>query len=237
VRIFKNHREAMSEVERDLYEMGIRVHPETMQNKDIRDDDDYQTLELMGYSYMIQGPFDNEERLEMLRRSVGPAGVHYCLTEIQDRFSAFTLNPGNAWEQRPSVWREFLNEYGRFCYTYNERMGGPRISRLLKLIMENPGTRQAVLQIYQTEIDDQNRAGKKRVPCSMHYQLMVRNGALHLIYNMRSCDIHTHMPIDMALATMFLEQCAIRLGLKVGNFIHQIGSLHIYKKDAKEGVF
>ena len=41
MRTFKNCTEAVNEIERDLHEMGVKVHPETMQNKKVADDKDF----------------------------------------------------------------------------------------------------------------------------------------------------------------------------------------------------
>ena len=45
-RIYRNTEEAINEIERDIMEMGIKVHTVTMQNLVIKDNDDYSTLEV-----------------------------------------------------------------------------------------------------------------------------------------------------------------------------------------------
>jgi len=237
MRIFRTCTEAVSEVTRDLYEMGVRVHPETMQNKKVAEDSDYNTLELMGYSYMVQGPFTYSDVRNAVDSNVGPKGMDYCVNEFSDRISQDILNPGISHQFRMEVWEEFLDEDGKFDYTYNERLGHDNIGRVIQLLRKNPNSRQGVVPIYFKHVDDKLRGGIKRIPCSMHYQFMLRNGELNVIYVMRSCDIHTHLPIDMALAIMMLQHVAHGIGAKQGNFIHQIGSLHIYSKDARPGVF
>jgi len=53
---------------------------------------------------------------------------------------------------------------------------------------------------------------------------------------MRSCDVTTHFRFDVALACMLLDYVAGKVGCSAGSLIHNIGSLHIFKKDM-EGIF
>ena len=52
-RIFENMTEALNEIERDIMEMGIQVWPRSMQNKDVRNDENFSTLEVQNYSFSI----------------------------------------------------------------------------------------------------------------------------------------------------------------------------------------
>ena len=48
-RIYNKFDEALSEIGRDLAEMGISVHPKTWQDKDVSDNPDFETKELQNY--------------------------------------------------------------------------------------------------------------------------------------------------------------------------------------------
>ena len=61
MRIFNDFNEALSEIKRDLAEMGIDVHTKTMQNKNIENDDNYSTKELQFYSYRIIDPLEGDK--------------------------------------------------------------------------------------------------------------------------------------------------------------------------------
>jgi len=84
--------------------------------------------------------------------------------------------------------------------------------------------------------------GFRRIPCSLSYQFLLRMGgiseklSLNLVYNMRSCDVATHFKFDAALACMLLNHVAGKLGVACGSLIHNIGSLHCFRKDS-EGIF
>jgi len=53
MRIFKDHVEVISEIKRDLFEMGIVNKSYSMQNKIVSWNDDYDTKELLNYSYIM----------------------------------------------------------------------------------------------------------------------------------------------------------------------------------------
>ena len=76
----------------------------------------------------------------------------------------------------------------------------------------------------------------------MYYQFLVRNvngvNKLSVIYNMRSCDFYLHWINDVVMTMMLAALIANRLQIELGDFIHQIGSFHAYRKDYEtRGVF
>jgi hypothetical protein len=269
MRIYANPYEAYREIERDLWEMGIRVHPQTMQDKKVGDDPGYETVEVRAYGYKIHGfTFNEEAIMAMIQYSVrhieddpdeiyDPVAImDYINVEFADRVErGFATNPGRSWEKRYHLWSEFLHG-GQFAYTYSERMA-PQVKRILMELRKNPETRQGIINLHSNicpEIGQRNLEGVNsvtssadlahigasggRIPCSVYYQLMIREGAVDLIYCMRSCDFVTHLPVDMALALRLQQYAATVLNLKVGNFTHFMGSLHAYAKDLKgRGIF
>ena len=241
MRIYQNCREMYSDVRRDIHEMGVMVHPQTMQDKDVRDNQDYRTLELSPYGFTIVDGSDAMGLLDSLELS-----STWLEAEFAERITDM-VNPGTAWELRREVWSQFIHN-GAFAYTYSERMNMPvdftgpikapgALAAVFHELHDHPDTRQAVLPIFCGPMDLRNMGGKKRIPCSLHYQFMRRNGALQLIYVMRSSDFLTHFPYDVALAIRLQEYLAKLLVMPVGHFTFFTGSLHLYAKDADEGVF
>jgi len=226
MRIYKDAMEMVREVERDLWEMGIRVQSSTMQDKDVHDNKDYETVELQAYPYMITSWPDKNEMVEYLKGS-----IHWCRVELANRLSAKYLNPGTSWVVNEPLWQEYLRD-GQFSYTYNERLR-EQIDQLVRELQIRPTTRQAIITMYDRHQDMGNWGGKDRVPCSMYYQFYVRRGTLNMIYTMRSCDFLNHFVHDVWLALGLLEAVASATGMKVGVFTHMIGSLHAYDKDMK----
>ena len=237
MRVFRNAQEALDEIERELYEMGTMYGSDTFQDKFVSGDWQYYTKELAGYSYCLTKWADLDDAVANFP-GMSALEVMYCKQELVDRLGIGARNPGNAYKIRPHIWEEFLQADGKFSYTYNERMHGintpPNEDQLYRVIQElrnKPNTRQAVVSIYDYKLDLPNWGGKKRIPCSMYYQFLLRKDELNLIYTMRSCDYYTHLPIDLWLAIRLLEYVAKRINKNTGRFIHFVGSLHAFQKD------
>ena len=93
----------------------------------------------------------------------------------------------------------------------------------------DPDTRQAVLALYDR--GDLRGGGGKNTPCTLNLQFLVRDGELHMITNMRSSDAVRGLTYDLVVFTMVQEFMARRLGLRLGQYLHRAGSLHIYDRD------
>ncbi len=226
-RIFKNMSEAINEIERDIVEMGITVHPHTMQNKDVRYDDSYSTLEVQNYSFTIMDCSDKD-------KLVGDC-LSWCNAEFKERIASLGKNPGDAWKLRKEVWEEFLDD-GKFNYTYNERINKhSQLNLVIKELQINPDTRQAVIMIHHPE--DKTKMQIERIPCSLSYQYMIRRGKLDVIYTMRSSDFNTHFKNDVWQADELRNYIAKFLKIQPGLLHMNIGSLHIYKNYNNKIVF
>jgi thymidylate synthase len=220
--------EARNEIKRDLAELGIRVHTETMQDKQIADNPDFETRELQNYSYEVLKP--DYSHIE---------GTHdeWVTQEWADRLQG-GLNPGRAWTKRKDVWDQFLERHkpkmpGRFSYTYSERMGGQYLRSIVDELKVHPNSRQLYLPVWSNQ-SDWKRRGRRRVPCSLGYWFVMRGGDIHLTYMMRSCDFYTHYPNDVALASIMQAWVAKETDYGVGTFTHFIGSFHVYAKDVAD---
>ena len=225
MRIYKDCKELISEIYRDVFEMGTEVATDTMQNKVIKDNPDFLTKEIINYSYCLMS-LDKVENL-FLADDRMPL---YCRVELEARVSPYYQNPGGAFLCREDVWKPFLNRYAKFDYTYNERIR-KQLEQILDELSARPNTRQAILSIWDPNIDIENLGGIKRVPCSIYYQFLIREGRLNIIYNMRSCDVVTHFGVDVWLAYSLMTWVANYLEIQPGYLYHNITSLHCYKKD------
>lgn len=228
MRIYSDCYELMSETARNLWEMGVEVKPKRYQNKDIEGNEDFITKEITSEQYCLLSS-DNIDYLFKYTKSRDWADA-----EFEERVDTNIVNnPGEAYLLRKDVWEQFLVD-GKFDYTYAERM--TYLNRVINLIKEDPDTRKAILSIYDATIDSNYYDGSKRIPCSMYYNFQRRkdrkgNDKLNLIYHQRSSDFVTHFGNDVYLALKLQEYVANKLNIEVGNFIHNIDSLHSYKKD------
>ena len=259
MRIYSDTKEMVREVERDLWEMGIDVHPQTMQDKNIAGNPDYMTKELQSFGFQIVGsvgsPNTDTEKQMVEYIAKDPAKttsiMDYIDQEFQDRIGGVAMNPGNAYSKRKEIWDDFLHN-GRFAYTYSERMHW-QVKEMLSELSTRPETRQAIITLHSNinthqtlegphsvvrSQDVENKGARGRIPCSMYYQVMIRNRKVDLIYTMRSCDFLVHYPVDIALAMRLQKYFATQLGREVGMFTYFTGSLHAYRKDMQaRGVF
>lgn len=102
---------------------------------------------------------------------------------------------------------------------------GNQIVNVTKLLRAKPGTRRAVIQLFDGKdiLDDH-----KDVPCTCTLQLLCRGGELHMMVSMRSNDVVVGLPHDVFCFTMLQELVARSLGTEPGTYTHFAGSLHLY---------
>ena len=100
MRIYQTAVEMVREVEREVFEMGIRVQPATMQDKCVANDKDYETLEVQAYGYVLTriSMADLTQMVEYLG-----GNVDWAIEELQDRLDPAYINPGTTHEMMP-VW-------------------------------------------------------------------------------------------------------------------------------------
>ena len=224
-RIFENMSEALEEIERDIMEMGIKVHPHTMQNKAVKHDKDYETLEVQNYSFTILDLSDKNEMIDNFK---------WCEAEFEERVATNPDNPGEAWKLRREVWEEFLTKEGKFDYTYAKRFSTHlQVSQVIAELSKNPDSRQCIIHVNFPK--DCKVWQKNRIPCSMYYQFMIRRGKLDIIYNMRSSDFYSHFKNDIWLADQLRKYISIYVGVETGLFHMNVGSLHAYKGYGHKG--
>lgn len=241
MRVYEDCYELMSEIRREVYEMGTIVRPKSMQNKNIEGDINFETREILNYSYCLL-TLNREEYLFNGTQTDIETTKKWAMAEFYERVDPTRVNPGEAWQIRKEIWEEFLVK-GKFDYTYGERLNfrpvGANVGNLEIVIGEllrNPDTRQGILPIWDLEKDVAYIGGRRRVPCSMYYQLIIRENRLHIIYNQRSADVVTHFGNDVFLAwhlKEYINQILRTKGmvLKQGYLYHNIASLHSYRKD------
>lgn len=114
---------------------------------------------------------------------------------------------------------------------YGKRIFGARNDksqwqRIFELLQRDPDTRQAVISIFAPS--DLNIVTKD-VPCTNTIQFFIREDKLHCIVYMRSNDLVWGLPYDIFSFTMMQELMANLLGIDIGNYVHIVGSLHIYE--------
>ena len=223
MRIYQNMHECFGEVQRDLKEMGITYVSETVQDQKGQ----FKTLEINNYGYTIVDANWDEARGTCLANGVN---MPWLEQEAKDRVSSeLGIKNPNPAVHLSGFWDKFFRD-SCLAYTYPERLH-PQMDRIIHELKTRPNTRQAVMTMYDQHQDLMNFGGRDRIPCSMYYQFLLRDGKLHCSYTMRSCDLYKFFLADAALAIALTKGIADILGVKVGNFTHFIGSLHAFESD------
>lgn len=250
MRIYGNAYELMSEMGRNLYEMGATVKPKHYQNKNIEGKEDFVTKELICEQYCLLELPDPENLFIFMEEEAR----EWAEAELKERLSGKCINPGEAWKIRKKVWEEFLVS-GVFDYTYPERMNEivlfewsevTKLEAVIGLLKKDPDTRKAILNIYGgygnvngnfMDVRDASKLdGHARIPCSMYYDFLIRENQkgekiLNICYHQRSSDFITFFGTDVYFAWRLMEYVADKVGVKPGYLYHTIDSIHSYKKD------
>lgn len=175
-------------------------------------------------------------------------GAHLRLTEPHRRFvdvpPVRRLNPAFAvaealWILSGSddpwifTYNRSLEQYadgGRLQGAYGPRMRSWRgevdqLEHVRRLLMRDPDSRQAVIQLYDPQRDTR---GHRDVPCTLNYRFFVRAGRLEMHTTMRSNDVWLGLPYDVFTATILHELMAGWLDVELGTYHHHVDSLHLY---------
>ena len=101
---------------------------------------------------------------------------------------------------------------------------------------KSPNTRQAYLPIWFPE--DTGAVHGKRVPCTLGYHFIIRDGVLDISYFMRSTDLVRHFQDDVYLAVRLAQWVVAELHddvphrpLRVGKLIFHTANMHIFDDD------
>lgn len=157
--------------------------------------------------------------------------IRYAVGELMWYFSrnnelSAIRNITSKWDRFSDDGETVRSNYGKLIGEY---YGFDQIESLLFTLVANPNTRRAILQV-RPPIDYTNTETKDDC-CTVYIQFLIRNNKLDCIVNMRSNDIYLGLPNDIFCFTNLQIYLAMRLGIKVGMYYHNVGSLHLYKRD------
>jgi len=107
--------------------------------------------------------------------------------------------------------------------------GFDQFQYVLETLRKNPESRQAIIHIKDPV--DYTRHPDKDVPCTLTIQYLLRDNKLNSITTMRSNDIWNGLPYDLYTFGHYQVKLAGALGVNVGSMVHNVGSLHFYKRD------
>lgn len=190
---------------------------------------------------------DIPESPEELARET-KANLPWAEDHFQERIDPkANKNPGFQYQNwpfyKPSEHNDKFRAEGEglFSHTYMERFWPDKTIKgtgamgynfgdfgdLIDRLKDDPFTRQAFFAIWHPQ--DQNNDGV-RLPCTIGYHFMIRQGKLNITYLIRSCDIFRHFRNDIYMTARLAQYVRDEVNpfLKMGELNMWIGSLHCF---------
>lgn len=99
-----------------------------------------------------------------------------------------------------------------------------QISQVINQIKTNPSSRRHIVSAWNTAYIDQMAIP----PCHTLFQFYVADGKLSCQLYQRSADVFLGVPFNIASYSLLTYMLAQVCNLKVGEFIHTFGDVHIY---------
>lgn len=128
-----------------------------------------------------------------------------------------------------SRYRDDAEPDGTVHAAYGTRLFAPeaRLQRAIETLDAKQDSRQAVVSLL--DVEDMNGTWR-HVPCTSTLQFFRRDRLLDMVVHMRSNDAYLGLPHDVFAFTMIQELVARSLDLRLGTYIHMVGSLHLYSE-------
>jgi len=163
----------------------------------------------------------------------------WAFAELFDRIDPQFKNPGLSYHFRSNWSNKLKKEGGKFCYSYNERIGHQALqysqlqSVITKLVL-NKLEREAIISIWNPKDVFLTRP-RRRKPCTLTLHFLIENQKLSLFVNMRSSDIINLLPYDVIHHTFLQRYAAVELEIEPGNFYFRASHFYSPKKRQLRG--
>lgn len=136
-------------------------------------------------------------------------------------------------------YERFIEEdrkaYGAYGYRIRNNIGyEDQLDVAIRRLRNDPNCRQIVVSLWRP--DDLLVTDKKDVPCTVCWQFLLRNNKLHMVAYMRSNDAWLGFPYDVYCNTSIQAMTAATLGVQPGDYVHKVGSMHLYEKNSKAAI-
>jgi len=238
MRIYSNGMEVVSETVREVFSRGEIVFDKTVQGKVVKKDEGYEQREILNYSYKLLDLSDSsldqgcKEARQIFDKS------YISLTTATKWFVDFFSdeNPDSWWKDSPYLtkyWENFgIEKNGRMSYCYGLRVKD-QIPLVIKKLKANQQARGAVISVWDRN-DMQLSLESRRVPCTLDYQFLIRDDELSMVISQRSCDLVHFFTLDFCKAALLGRYIAKEVGVNMGYLVHNLCSLHAYRKDVPE---
>ena len=144
-----------------------------------------------------------------------------------------------------TIWNEWADENGDLGPIYGKQWtswqgyDGSKINQIqnaVDMIKNNSDSRRIIVSGWNVA-DLQNLiAGKKTAPppCHTIFQFYVASGKLSCQLYQRSADVFLGVPFNIASYSLLTMMMAQVCNLKIGDFVHTFGDVHIYKNHLEQ---
>lgn len=240
---------------------GEEVEVGEWQSQDVSNNPDMISRELRHHRFELYVPASMTKLQELIKPNLPWAEDHF-----QERVGGKPLNPppSEQWWPYAVQGNKEHKADERFSHTYPERFWpkhaghelahqcelndrtcvyGPHrgiryelgdLDDVIDLLRRSPLTRQAFLPVWFPE--DTGAIEGQRVPCTLGYHFLLRNGRCDIVYHIRSCDLLRHFTDDVYMACRLLQWVCDQLQLTgitatPDRLIMNISSLHAFRGD------
>jgi len=120
-------------------------------------------------------------------------------------------------------WGDLGPVYGRQWRNFNNQ-GVDQLGKVIETLKKNPNSRRMLVVAFNPlEVDKMALP-----PCHSLFQFYVADGKLSCQLYQRSCDLFLGVPFNIASYALLTMMIAQVTGLKLGEFVHTYGDLHLY---------
>jgi thymidylate synthase len=148
-------------------------------------------------------------------------------------------NIGYLNEHTVRIWDEWADDAGDLGRVYGAQWCDWRapdgrsinqIDEVIEQIKTNPDSRRLIVSAWNVgELDQMALA-----PCHAFFQFYVRDGELSCQLYQRSADLFLGVPFNIASYALLTMMVAQVTGLRVGEFVHTFGDLHLYSNHLEQ---
>ncbi len=137
------------------------------------------------------------------------------------------------------IWNEWADEKGELGPVYGSQwrfwttpdQGSiDQITNLIYEIKKNPHSRRLIVSAWNVADIDKMALP----PCHLLFQFYVVNQALSCQLYQRSADIFLGVPFNIASYALLTHMIAQVCNLKVGEFVHTFGDVHLYNNHVEQ---
>jgi len=183
-----------------------------------------QTKEVINCSLVLDNPRDN--LVTLVERDID---LRYLAGELCFYLSGSNkltdINKYSSFWNKVSDDGEIVNSaYGYNLFVKNNNAGITQFDYVIDCLKADIHTRKAVAFLSGP---DDAKESKDNI-CTTTLQFLIRDGKLNMITTMRSNDINYGLTYDLPFFTILQQIVAIKLGVELGAYMHNVGSMHVY---------